>query len=131
MVLLAIGITGTMRAVGMSTIGSAQARDSILAATLAQEVMNQTLTSPTVATGTESGDFEEDHQGFRWESAVEASPEESGLLVVTVAVFWPNGLTERSLSVTTQIVDPSIVLETTTPADGSGGGIPGPGSAGG
>jgi Tfp pilus assembly protein PilV len=115
MIILAIGITGAMRVVGMTSLGSAQARDTMLASTLALETMNEITASPTLATGTDSGSYSADYPGYRWESVVQESPEaETGLLDVTVTVYWPNGKTESRLNVTTSVIDPATQTTTDT-----------------
>lgn len=134
-VILAVGITGAMQAVGASSRASAQARDTAIAASLARQVLNEmkassdatALTSDTTSgtttgtttggtttgttgqeltTGTQSGDFGADYPGYRWESDVEDSADISGLLQITVSVFWPNGTRENRLVLTTYYLPP-------------------------
>lgn len=129
MVLLAVGIVGTMRVAGVNTQASAQARDIVVATTLAQSIMNEITQNPDLAAGSESGDFSTvspEHSEYLWESLVEASPDETGLLVVNVAVLWRSGYNERRLNVSTQVLDPAYQTElgaaagANAPAGGAG-----------
>jgi prepilin-type N-terminal cleavage/methylation domain-containing protein len=119
MVLLAIGVVGAIQVAGGSSRGEALSRDMVTATTLAQS---------NLTAGSESGDFAPEYPEYRWESVVEASGEETGLLLVNVTVSWPNGQTERRLELNTQVLDPvnqatlEAAADTNTGATTGGGG---------
>jgi general secretion pathway protein I len=121
LVILAVGITGTMRAVNASTQASAQSKDTMVAASLAQQVLNEkTHTDPTtnpLQEGSDSGDFGQDYPGYTWESSVAADANVTGLLQVNVAVLWQNGFTQRRSELSTYYLSPP---ETDTTTDTTG-----------
>ena len=133
MVLLLIGVVGAIRVASSSTQGEAQARDTVLATAFAQSILNETLTNPDLAAGTADGDFSPEHPEFRYESAVEDSAEETGLLMVSVTVYWRNGRTERQVHLATQVLDPATAAGTvdTTGTGTTGTAAGGGGGAGG
>ncbi len=125
MVLLAVGIVGTMRTVSIATRASAQAQATLTAATLGQQILQELTQTTDIQVGSASGDFAPDNPRYRWESLVENSDEEVGLLVVTVTVYWPNVPNEAKLALTTMMPDPNAITtstDTTTPTTGGAAG---------
>ena len=130
MVLLLIGVVGAIRVASSSTQGEAMARDTVLATALAQSILTETVTNPDLSAGTTNGDFAPENPEFRYEAAVENSAEETGLLMVTVTVYWRNGRSERQVNLATQVLDPATAAGTvdttgTDTAAGAGGGAGG------
>jgi hypothetical protein len=125
MVILVVGISATMRAVNVSTQASSQAKDTMVAATLAQQVMNEkTHTDPTtepLQEGSDSGDFGTDYPGYTWESQVTADADVVGLLQVNVAVMWKNGISQRRFELATYYLSPPETDTTTDTGETTAG----------
>ncbi|MGQ9523389.1 MAG: type IV pilus modification PilV family protein [Armatimonadota bacterium] len=111
MVLLTVGITGTMGALSGILQGARLADDYTTASLLAQSRLTELEQVDGLVEGTAEGDFGEDYPGWRWEQEV-IQAESEGLLQVTVTVIWQRGAEERTYTVTTYRLQPPE--ETTT-----------------
>ncbi len=96
-VMIAVGILGIalvviMRGHILNLRGMQYTRSRTTAFMLAENLLVEYETAGDVAPGTESGEFEGDFEGFRWERRVEPISYEGAasedILRVEVSVFW-------------------------------------------
>jgi type II secretion system protein I len=104
-VVLAIGISAGVRAMGAMVRASAAAADRQTAVRLAGERLARLEGVDGVSTGDAQGDFESEPR-FHWQQRV-ATAAETGVLEATVTITWNEASAERRYAVTTYVLDPS------------------------
>jgi prepilin-type N-terminal cleavage/methylation domain-containing protein len=104
-VVLAIGISAGVRAMGAMVQASAAAADRETAVRLAGERLARLEGVDGVSTGDAQGDFEAEPR-FHWQQRA-AAASETGVLEATVTITWHDASLERRYAVTTYVLDPS------------------------
>jgi prepilin-type N-terminal cleavage/methylation domain-containing protein len=87
---------------------AARSRDQVLAATLAETQLEDLLIAGDLTQAEQSGDFGDEHEGFRWEAVLYDWPEDSRFKELDVQVVWTRNDVEDSVIVST-IVDANAV----------------------
>jgi len=100
MAILAIGITGVLRAFSMGMLTCKAAESYSVAAMFAQQVASELERTPELAAGQESGDFGKDWPGYRWEADIRDTTG-ADLKRVRITVLWDVGKRSRHLEMLT------------------------------
>jgi hypothetical protein len=115
---LALGVAGAVATFGVITRASGAAAEYEHAALLAEQRLTELEQGGNEALISESGDFGEDHHGFRWEQEVFTSEREPELMEVRLTVEWDSGDTTRRILVSTYMIPASE-----TPTEGTDTGL--------
>jgi len=102
LVLMAIVLPVAMHAISVATSVADVARHKAEAAVLAQSKLTELQVTRDWQTAVLSGDFGEDHSGYRW-SAELAAWETGTLQQLDLHVTWSSGGREQSVTVTTLV----------------------------
>ena len=100
MAILAIGITGVLRAFSMGMFTCKAAESYSMAAMLAQQVTSELERTPDLADGRMSGDFGKDWPGYRWVADIRDATG-ADLQRVQITVLWDVGKQTRHLQMLT------------------------------
>ena len=100
--IIAVSIIPILNSCGLSLTLSSRTRDIITSTILANSLMAEIQTEGFPSIGLEEGDFGKDYPRFSWRKKVEEGPIEN-LRIVEVEVFYKDGETERSTTLTTFI----------------------------
>ena len=98
--ILAIGITGALRAFSMGLVTCRAAESYSLAAMLAQQVASELERTPDLAAGPVSGDFGKDAPGYSWEADIRGATG-AELQRVRIIVLWDVGKRHQHLEMLT------------------------------
>jgi prepilin-type N-terminal cleavage/methylation domain-containing protein len=124
--LLAIGVTGAMVALGTATRASGFAQEMETAALLAQrqftQIQLQAQSSQSLSNGTQQGDFSPDHPDYHWTEDVEPG-NYTNLYQVTLTISWGSATTPHTRVFTTymNVGQPQNSSGTSTTTTGTGG----------
>lgn len=99
MMLIAIVLPTTMKAISLCTAAAGVARSVDEAARLGDSKLNELATSPSLATGSQSGDFAPDYPDYRWTAQI--TERDTDLLEIAVQVTWTERGQERQVTLTT------------------------------
>jgi Tfp pilus assembly protein PilV len=102
--LLVIGVSAALAAIGASTRTTGYANQTQTAALLAQRQIAETAANPsTLASGGDSsGTFDDPYSSYHWSQSVQ-STDYQNLFQVTVTVTWGNGPNPYSREITTYL----------------------------
>ena len=100
LVILAVGITGALRAFSMGLLTCRAAESYSMAAMLAQQVASELERTPDLAGGRMSGAFGKDAPGFSWEADIRDATG-ADLQRVRITVLWDVGKRSRHLEMLT------------------------------
>ena len=100
LVILAVGITGALRAFSMGLVTCKAAESYSLAALLAQQVASEIERTADLSSGPLTGDFGKDAPGYTWEADVQQATG-TDLRRVRVTVLWDVGKRHRHLQLFT------------------------------
>jgi prepilin-type N-terminal cleavage/methylation domain-containing protein len=114
-VVLAVGIAGTLAALGAISSSSGAAAEYDRAALLAERQLAEIEAQEQAPSGEDSGDFGEEYPGYQWEQEVLATDVEN-LVEVRLTVSWGNEKARRSIQVSTYLLQEQSSAPTTTPA---------------
>ena len=101
--LLAIVLPVAMKGISTSVRAADLARDRMVAATLADTKLAETIVTGEWLNGDASGDFGDEYPGFAWELEV-TDWQDVSLSQLDVTVEWPYANDVRSLTLTTVVV---------------------------
>jgi type II secretion system protein I len=116
-VVLAVGISAGVRALGAMERASAEAADRETAVRLAGERLALVEAVEGVSAGSTEGQFDSAPR-FRWQQQVGAPADVTGVLEVTVTITWPEGAATRRYAVSTYLLDPSQQVANQTATGG-------------
>jgi prepilin-type N-terminal cleavage/methylation domain-containing protein len=110
MLLVGIVLPVVMRGVSVSLLAAQHARNTALAASLAEAKLTELVTTATWSTSSSSGDFTSEWPEFRWKSETYGRSFSSYELVLTV--IWTERDIEQSFSCATIVYASGTTSET-------------------